>query len=127
MAKPGGPWPAAAIRGRCPILGLAAGAGNAAAKHLARVACQDANSEPKRPRDAHDAAAYPIRTSPKRSKKQTTQNNPKLPHLAQTQVLGPKTWVWQMWWSFLVVLDGLTLTLMGFFRSLSPPGLPGPK
>ena len=29
------------------ILGLAAGAGNAAAKHLARVACQDANSEPK--------------------------------------------------------------------------------
>ena len=30
------------------ILGLAAGAGNAAAKHLARVACQDANSEPKK-------------------------------------------------------------------------------
>ena len=28
------------------ILGLAARAGNAAAKHLARVACQDANSEP---------------------------------------------------------------------------------
>ena len=30
------------------ILGLAARAGNAAAKHLARVACQDANSEPKK-------------------------------------------------------------------------------
>ena len=29
--------------------------GGVAAKHLARVACQDANSEPKRPRDAHDA------------------------------------------------------------------------
>ena len=35
-------------RRRCRILGLAAGAGNAAAKHLARVACQDANSEPKK-------------------------------------------------------------------------------
>ena len=32
----------------CRILGLAAGAGNAAAKHLARVACQVANSEPKK-------------------------------------------------------------------------------
>ena len=30
------------------FLGLAARAGNAAAKHLARVACQDANSEPKK-------------------------------------------------------------------------------
>ena len=36
------------------ILGLAAGAGDAA-KHLARVACQDAKS---RPRDAHDAGGF---------------------------------------------------------------------
>ena len=42
--------------------------------------------------------------------------------LAQTQVLGSKTWVWQMWWSFLVVLDGFTLTLIGFLRFLIPPG-----
>ena len=33
-----------------------------------------------------------------------SQNNPKRPHLAQTQVLGRKTWVWQMRWSLLVVL-----------------------
>ena len=39
----------------CAILGLAAGAGNAAAKHLARVACQDAKS---RPRDAHDPVGF---------------------------------------------------------------------
>ena len=46
------------------ILGLAAGAGNAAAKHLARVACQDANSEPKKdPAMLMMPAAYPIRNT----------------------------------------------------------------
>ena len=42
-------------RRRRRILGLAAGAGDAAPKHLARVACQDAKS---RPRDAHDPVGF---------------------------------------------------------------------
>ena len=80
------------------VLGLAAGAGNAAAKHLARVACQDRS--PKRPRDARfwaqndrfgpDVVTFGVNPSQKNQVKMT-QNNPQLPHLAQTQVLGPKS------------------------------------
>ena len=42
-------WTGSALDyGGVAVLGLAARAGNAAAKHLARVACQDANLEPKK-------------------------------------------------------------------------------
>ena len=80
------------------ILGLAAGAGNAAAKHLARVACQDRS--PKRPGDARfwaqnerfgpDVVTFGVNPFQKNQVKMT-QNNPQLPHLAQTQVLDPKS------------------------------------
>ena len=43
-------------------LGLAAGAGNAAAKHLARVACQDAKGTQKDPAMLMRPSAFPTRT-----------------------------------------------------------------
>ena len=55
---------------------------------------------------------WPHKTTPKMT---TSGPNPGS-GAPKTQVLGP------MWLSFLVVLDGLTLTLIGFLRFLGPPG-----
>ena len=53
-----------------------------------------------------DVVTFGVNPSQKNQVKMI-QNNPKLPHLAQTQVLGPKTQVLgPMWLSFLVVLVG---------------------
>ena len=63
-----------------------------------------------------DVVTFGVVNPSQKNQVKMIQNNTKLPHLAQTQVLGP------MWLSFLVVLDGLTLTLIGFLKFLGPPG-----
>ena len=72
-------------RRRRRILGLAAGAGNAAAKHLARVACQDRS--PKRPRDArfwaqNDRFGPDVVTFGEPFPKEPSKNDPKQPTTA---------------------------------------------